>query len=76
MSTSTLRISLGLLTTLAGFEVIYAALEASVLLAGLLGIVNLGLALAGAYLLTASSDSGVADDETITQTSTRSEDLL
>jgi hypothetical protein len=47
-----LRVVVGLLTVLAGFEILYAALELSVLVAGLLAVVNLGLALSGAYLLT------------------------
>jgi hypothetical protein len=47
-----LRVILGLLTVLAGFEIIYAALESSVLVAALLAGVNLGLALVGSYLLT------------------------
>ena len=46
---------IGLLTALAGFEIIYAHLESSVLIAGLLAGVNLALALAGAYLLLAPS---------------------
>jgi hypothetical protein len=46
-----LRITLGLLTVLSGFEILYAALEASTLVAGLLAVINLGLASAGAYLL-------------------------
>ena len=45
----------GLLTVLAGFEIFYAAVEGSILVAGLLAAVNLGLGLAGAYLLTAAS---------------------
>jgi len=49
-----LRVILGLLTVLAGFEILYAAVETSILLAGLLAVVNLGLALAGAYLMTAA----------------------
>ena len=49
-----LRITLGLLTVMAGFEILYATVETSILLAGLLAIVNLGLALAGAYLMTAA----------------------
>jgi hypothetical protein len=49
-----LRIILGLLTVLAGFEILYATVETSILLAGLLTIVNLGLALAGAYLMTSA----------------------
>ena len=47
------RMILGLLTSLAGFEVIYAAIETSTLVTGLLAGVNLGLALVGAYLLIA-----------------------
>ena len=46
-----LRITLGLLTVLSGFEILYAALEASTLVAGLLAVINLGLASAGAFLL-------------------------
>ena len=49
-----LRVTLGLLTVLAGFEILYATVETSILLAGLLVIVNLGLALAGAYLMSAT----------------------
>lgn len=44
-----LPVIIGLLTTLSGFEVIYAALVSSVLVTGLLTVVTLGLALAGAY---------------------------
>jgi hypothetical protein len=46
-----LRIILGLLTTLAGFEILYVSIENSILVAGLLAIVTLGLSLAGSYLL-------------------------
>jgi hypothetical protein len=45
----------GLLTVLGGFEVFYSAVEGSILVAGLLAVVNLGLGLAGAYLLTIAS---------------------
>jgi hypothetical protein len=45
-----LRVILSLLTMLSGFEVLYAVVEKSTLVAGLLAIVNLGIALAGAYL--------------------------
>ncbi len=48
-----LRVVIGLLTALSGFEILYAAVESSTLLTGLLAIVNLGLALVGAYLLIA-----------------------
>lgn len=51
MTSDPLRVTLGLLTTLAGFEILYAAVENSVLVTGLLTIVTLGLALAGSYLL-------------------------
>jgi hypothetical protein len=46
-----LRVVLGLLTVLSGFEILYAAVETATLVAGLLAAVNLGLALVGAYLL-------------------------
>lgn len=48
-----LRVVIGLMTVLSGFEIIYAAVEGSVLVAGLLAVINLGLALVGAYLLIA-----------------------
>lgn len=47
-------IILGLLSVLLGFEVFYSAVEGSILVAGMLAAVNLGLGLAGTYLL--SSD--------------------
>lgn len=55
MTTRPLRVLLGLLTTLSGFELLYAAVENSVLVTGLLAVVTLGLALVGAYLLDALS---------------------
>jgi hypothetical protein len=51
MTVRPLRVVLGLLTFLAGFEVLYAALVYAVLVAGLMAAINLGLALAGTYLL-------------------------
>lgn len=48
------RVVFGLLTVLAGFETLYAAVEGSILVAGLLAVVNLGLGLVGAYLLGAA----------------------
>ncbi len=47
-----LRVILSLLTFLAGFEILYAVVESSALVVGLLAIVNLGIAMAGAYLMT------------------------
>src|SRR5574338_827828 len=41
----------GLLTLLCGFEILYAAVESSILVSGLLSVVDLSLALAGSYLL-------------------------
>jgi hypothetical protein len=51
MTTNPMRVVIGLLTVMAGFEVVHASIEASVLLAGLMGVVNLGLSLIGAYTL-------------------------
>ena len=51
ISVHPLRVTLGLLTTLAGFEILYISIENSILVTGLLAIVTLGLALAGSYLL-------------------------
>ena len=56
MTTQVLRVILGLLTTLSGFEILYAAMEGSSLVAALLVVINLGLGLIGAYLLTAASE--------------------
>lgn len=44
------RIVIGLLTTLSGFEILYAAVENSVLVAGFLALITLGIALIGGYL--------------------------
>ena len=54
-SAQVLRVVVALLTVLAGFEVLYAALETSILVAALLAVVNLGIGLVGAYLLNASA---------------------
>lgn len=50
-----LRVTIGLMTILSGFEILYSAVEGSVLVAALLAVINLGLALVGAYLLVASN---------------------
>ena len=52
-----LRVTTGLMTVLSGFEILYAAVEGSVLVAALLAVINLGLALVGAYLLIASNQN-------------------
>lgn len=51
MTTRPLRVVLGLLTTLSGFEVLYAVVESSVMVAGLISAITLGLALVAAYLI-------------------------
>lgn len=50
-----LSVILGLLTLLTGFEILYAAVESSILVAGLLAVTNLGLGIVGSYLLIADS---------------------
>jgi hypothetical protein len=60
MTTQVLRVILGLLTTLSGFEILYAAMEGSILVAALLVVVNLGLGLVGAYFLSVSSEEKIA----------------
>lgn len=47
------RITMGLLTLLSGFEILYAAVESAILVIGLLSVINLGMGMLGAYLLTA-----------------------
>ena len=49
ISTRPYRIILGILTILTGFEIIYAAVEVSFLVIGLLAGINLALALAGVF---------------------------
>ena len=51
LTANPLRVVFGLLTALSGFEIIYAAVEVSALVAGLLSGVTLGLALVGAYMV-------------------------
>jgi hypothetical protein len=55
MSTRSLRVVIGLLTILAGFEIIYAAVENSVLVTGMLTVINLGIAFIGAYLMSVTA---------------------
>ena len=53
MTSQPFRVIIALLTVLSGFEALYAALESAILVVAMLSAVNLGLALVGAYLLTA-----------------------
>lgn len=55
LTQDSLRITVGLLTVISGFEILYATLEASVLMTGLLAILNIGFAFLGAYLIMASN---------------------
>ena len=48
-----LRVVIGLLTVLSGFGILHAAIESSILITGLLAVINLGLSVVGAYMLTA-----------------------
>lgn len=58
-----LRVILGLLTMLTGFEILYAAVESSILVAGLLSVISLGLGLVGSYLLLAGSSPPETEKE-------------
>jgi hypothetical protein len=51
LSNQVIRVCIGLLTLMSGFEVIYAALEPSVLVSGLLALVNIGIGLVGIFLI-------------------------
>jgi hypothetical protein len=51
ITSESFRVILGLLTVMTGFEILYAAVESSSLVVALLVVVNLGLAMAGAYFL-------------------------
>lgn len=50
-----LPVTIGLMTVLSGFEILYSSVESSVLVAALLAVINLGLALVGSYLMLASN---------------------
>ncbi len=65
ITVSILRVAIGLMTVLSGFEILYSAVEGSILVAALLAIINLGLALAGSYLLIASSSSETEEIEPV-----------
>jgi hypothetical protein len=48
---------------LTGFEILYAAIESSILVAGLLAVINLGLGIAGSYLLIAGTSPIETEEE-------------
>ena len=58
-----LHVIIGLLTFIAGFEILYAAVEDATLVAALLAIINLGLALVGAYLITANAEENQGENK-------------
>ena len=58
-----LRVTIGLMTVLSGFEILYATVEGSILVAALLAVINLGLALVGSYLLIASNAEDAEEAE-------------
>ena len=51
LTTQVVPVIIALLSFLAGFEILYAAVENSTLVAALLALINLGMALVGSYLL-------------------------
>ena len=55
LTSEPLNIILGLLTIVTGFEILYAAIESSILVTGLLAVTNLGLGITGSYLLIAGT---------------------
>jgi hypothetical protein len=63
LTSDPLNVILGLLTMLTGFEIIYAGIESSILVAGLLAITNLGLGVTGSYLLIAGTVPVEMEDE-------------
>lgn len=50
-----MRVTIGLMTVLSGFEILYSTVESSILVVALLAVINLGLALAGSYLMIATN---------------------
>lgn len=58
ISQESFRIIIGLLTLLAGFQILYGAVEQSLLINGLLAAVELLVALVGSYLLTPAMREG------------------
>ena len=51
MTSQPFQVAIGLLTLLSGFETLYAGVAPSILVAGLLAAINLGISLAGSYLI-------------------------
>lgn len=51
LSTGTLRVGLGLMTLLSGFEIAYIVVEPSLVVLALIGSVHIGFALVISYLM-------------------------
>ena len=56
MTTQPANVIQGLLTIICGFDILYASVESSTLVVGLLAVTTLGLALCGSYLITSEQD--------------------
>lgn len=59
LTSDPLYIIIGLLTFISGFEVLYAIVEVSALLAGLLAGINLGLVMVGTWMLSKNYENGI-----------------
>lgn len=55
ITSQVLRVTVGLMTVITGFEILYSTVEGSALVTGLLAVITLGLALVGSYLMIASA---------------------
>lgn len=62
MSESPMQVGIGLLTFMSGFDLFYAALEPSLVVAGLFGVVNFLIVLATTYLRTAQAIAGEEEE--------------
>lgn len=58
MTSSSFRVILGILTFFSGFELLYAGLEPSILVNGLILVVNLLIAFVGSYLISLPGTGG------------------
>lgn len=59
LSERTLRVAVGLLTVLSGFEIVYVGIEPSLAVLALLGAVHLSIAVVVSYLLTTTSSAAL-----------------
>lgn len=65
LTANILRVTISLMTILSGFEILYAAVEGSVLVTALLATIILGLALVGAYLMLAANAEETEETESV-----------